>query len=144
MATFQPYVTSPTLRYLNVLNSWLGSHTRWIRPTYAKIWDGFFKGNFISNGKQVYQDHHDSIRRIVDKEKLLIYDVRDGWEPLCGFLGQNVPQAPFPSGNNVECFQKRMEALVIYIILESGATMGRVLVYGGAAFYIYYLAYRGS
>ena len=29
-------------------------------------------------------------------EKLLWFDVREGWEPLCEFLGVDVPDVPFP------------------------------------------------
>jgi len=33
------------------------------------------------------------------KDKLLIYDVKQGWEPLCKFLNKDVPKKPFPRKN---------------------------------------------
>jgi len=33
------------------------------------------------------------------KDKLLVLNVRDGWEPLCKFLGKDVPDVPFPHKN---------------------------------------------
>ena len=33
------------------------------------------------------------------KEKLLVYSVKEGWEPLCKFLGKGVPEIPFPHEN---------------------------------------------
>lgn len=32
--------------------------------------------------------------------RLLEFDVRQGWEPLCGFLGKPVPDVPFPAENS--------------------------------------------
>jgi len=32
-------------------------------------------------------------------ERLLVYDVAEGWAPLCGFLGVGVPETPFPRAN---------------------------------------------
>lgn len=33
-------------------------------------------------------------------ERLLVFHPRDGWEPLCAFLGVPVPQGPFPRVNS--------------------------------------------
>ena len=38
----------------------------------------------------------------VPKEKLLVYDVREGWAPLCAWLGVPVPDAAFPHANTRE------------------------------------------
>jgi hypothetical protein len=32
--------------------------------------------------------------------RLLVYSVRDGWDPLCTFLGRPVPDVPFPNIND--------------------------------------------
>lgn len=39
------------------------------------------------------------IRGLVPKEKLLEWNVEDGWEPLCKFLEKVVPNEPFPHAN---------------------------------------------
>ena len=39
------------------------------------------------------------IRGLVPKERLLEWTVKDGWEPLCKFLGKEVPDQPFPHTN---------------------------------------------
>ena len=33
------------------------------------------------------------------KENLLVWNVKDGWEPLCNFLGKPVPEGPLPYDN---------------------------------------------
>ena len=35
----------------------------------------------------------------VPADRLLIFDVKQGWAPLCEFLGRPVPAVPFPRGN---------------------------------------------
>lgn len=41
---------------------------------------------------------------IVPKERLLIFDAKEGWEPLCKFLNVHVPDKPFPKTNSTEEF----------------------------------------
>lgn len=39
-------------------------------------------------------------------ERLLVFTVKDGWEPLCEFLGVPVPDTEFPRANDAEEFEK--------------------------------------
>jgi hypothetical protein len=48
---------------------------------------------------EVYQEHIDHVIREVPKERLLQFEVKEGWEPLCKFLGKRVPNEPFPRMN---------------------------------------------
>jgi len=43
-----------------------------------------------------YTQTHEEIQSSVPAEKLLSFTATDGWEPLCNFLGQPVPDEPFP------------------------------------------------
>jgi hypothetical protein len=43
----------------------------------------------------------------VPKEKLLVYDIKEGWEPLCRFLNVPVPVKPFPHSNTTAEFNSR-------------------------------------
>jgi hypothetical protein len=40
----------------------------------------------------------------------LIYEVGEGWERLCKFLGVPVPAEPYPSENSTADFQARVRA----------------------------------
>ena len=53
---------------------------------------------------EVYQEHIDHVVRIVPKERLLQFEVKEGWEPLCKFLGKRVPNEPFPRMNERTAF----------------------------------------
>jgi predicted naringenin-chalcone synthase len=47
-----------------------------------------------------YRRHNDAVMRTVPTDRLLVYDVEDGWEPLCAFLDVPVPDVPFPHLNS--------------------------------------------
>ncbi|RAO65170.1 uncharacterized protein BHQ10_001182 [Talaromyces amestolkiae] len=76
-------------------------------PMLNKFFDTFFRGDFLNEGKQVYLDHLQEVRSLVPPENLLEYRVSDGWGPLCKFLGDDLPESPFPRVNDINNFQKR-------------------------------------
>jgi hypothetical protein len=55
--------------------------------------------------------------RTFDPERTLIFDVRQGWEPLCNFLGKEIPSQPFPHANTRADFQKLIATISIAIVL---------------------------
>lgn len=44
------------------------------------------------------------VRAAVPASRLLVFDVAEGWDPLCRFLGVAVPERPFPHRNEREEF----------------------------------------
>lgn len=44
----------------------------------------------------------------VPAERLLVWDPKDGWEPLCELLELPVPEQPLPHVNDTEMFQKSL------------------------------------
>ena len=55
--------------------------------------------------KVVYNEWIEHVKSVVPADKLLIYNVKQGWAPLCGFLGMPVPDTPFPRSNDADEFQ---------------------------------------
>jgi len=55
----------------------------------------------------VFRRHLEEVQRTVAPERLLVYRVADGWPPLCAFLGQPVPDEPFPHVNSSGDFRRR-------------------------------------
>ena len=39
------------------------------------------------------------MKSVVPKENLLVWQVKDGWEPICEFLDKHVPEGPIPHDN---------------------------------------------
>ena len=67
------------------------------------IWDGEFDGRFDEREHAVarFRAHAESVRATLPAERLLVFDVRDGWAPLCAFLDAAVPaDLPFPHVND--------------------------------------------
>jgi hypothetical protein len=54
------------------------------------------------------QRYHEEVQRNVPAERLLVWSVADGWEPLCAFLELPVPEAPFPHLNDSKEFTDRI------------------------------------
>jgi hypothetical protein len=48
---------------------------------------------------KAYQANEAVARELAALGKALVFSVRDGWDPLCRFLGVDVPDAPFPKTN---------------------------------------------
>ena len=55
----------------------------------------------------VFRQHVAEVQRAIPPERLLVYRVADGWEPLCRFLERPVPDQPFPHVNASDEFRRR-------------------------------------
>ena len=51
-----------------------------------------------------YERHNAEVRASAPADRFLDFDVAQGWEPLCAFLGVPVPDEPFPNVNDREQF----------------------------------------
>lgn len=71
------------------------------------IWGGTFDGRFLDRDYaiRVFNEHNQSVRDSVPSDRLLVYDVKLGWGPLCSFLGVDVPDEPFPHLNDMASFR---------------------------------------
>ena len=59
---------------------------------------------------EVYQRHSEEVRRTIPQERLLVYEVADGWEPLCRFLDAEVPNESMPRANSTDEFRQNLAA----------------------------------
>jgi hypothetical protein len=71
------------------------------------------KEAILVNASVVYEDHYDTIRRIVPKDKLLNYELGSGWDQICEFLGKEKPQEKFPRINEAAALEKAMNGVVL-------------------------------
>lgn len=49
-----------------------------------------------------FKRRNDAVIAAVPRERLLVFEAKEGWEPLCAFLGVPVPDAPYPRVNSRE------------------------------------------
>ena len=59
----------------------------------------------------VFERSNEEVRRRVPDAKLLVYEVKEGWKPLCEFLGVEVPEKPFPRLNDTREFRRGVRAI---------------------------------
>ncbi|MBI3433201.1 MAG: hypothetical protein HY018_13440 [Hydrogenophilales bacterium] len=52
--------------------------------------------------------HNEAVKAAIPADQLLVYEVKDGWGPLCEFLGKPVPSTPFPCTNDRAEFWDRV------------------------------------
>ena len=83
---------------------------------------------------QQYQRHNQDIIEHVPKDNLLIFNVKEGWEPLTDFLGCEVPvdhEFPHSKINTTKSLKKMRN---IFLTVVYGWIPGVVLTAGGAYF----------
>jgi Sulfotransferase domain len=49
-----------------------------------------------------FNAHNEWVKRACPPERLLVFEVSQGWEPLCTFLGNPIPSTPFPRTNDAD------------------------------------------
>jgi Sulfotransferase domain len=109
-------VRDPEKWYESVASTIYQSSNRDPTPLHARmidtlIWQGTFNGRFEEKDYAIaiFQRHIEEVKRDVPPEKLLVYDVKEGWPPLCTFLGVEVPaEKSFPHLNDRESFLSRI------------------------------------
>lgn len=63
------------------------------------------------NAKARYVALHEEVRRLCPPERLLEFQLQDGWEPFCKFLGKDIPAGPFPFVNDGAVFLQRAQTI---------------------------------
>lgn len=53
-----------------------------------------------------FNRHNEGARREFSPGRLLVFEAKEGWEPLCGFLDVPVPDIPYPRANSREEFSQ--------------------------------------
>lgn len=141
METCERRFAHPLTKGLIPITNFLRMHSRWTRPAFKRSWEILFDGDFTNNAKEGYDSHYEHVRSLVPKDRLLEYNVKDGWAPLCKFLNVEHPGFEFPRGNTTETLNKRFEAalkLTLKAIFKRLAFLGigaLALAYGSMFLY---------
>jgi hypothetical protein len=104
----------------------------------------FENGDFSPNSKaaQVYLEHNALVRKLCPPERLLEFKLGSGWEPLCEFLGAEMPppDVPYPNVNDTEMFIGLHKVILIraamWAVLKVAAGAGSIGLIVGAAWYL--------
>lgn len=80
------------------VQQWLNMVVKIIEKT------GFPMGLDFDGLAERYEAHNQAVRDLIPAEQLLVFQVKEGWEPLCKFLDVELPTMEFPRTNNREEF----------------------------------------
>lgn len=84
------------------MQAWLDMAVRVVDKT------GFPDGLDSAGLMKAFTAHNDAVKAAIPADRLLVYQVKDGWDPLCAFLGVPVPDTPFPRTNDRAEFWDRV------------------------------------
>lgn len=82
------------------------------------IWGKLFEGKFKDKTYAIenYNAHNEEVKKSIPPDMLLIFEAKDGWEPLCNFLGKEIPSIPFPRTNKKDDFHTWAKGLIKEIL----------------------------
>lgn len=135
-------------------DSWLKSYQHLIKP--PSYWDTFCllplpgylsfrmflksrhkwwqdEYNYSDAAEQVMHFYINKIKSNIPSERILLFKLEDGWEPLCKFLNKDIPEEDFPHMNdhvsrNQQFLIRKQKGLAIWMTwMKQIATIATVL-----------------
>jgi hypothetical protein len=59
-----------------------------------------------------FEQRVEEIKQALPSDRLLVYEVKQGWQPLCDFLDVPIPDGPFPHANSREETARLIEEMI--------------------------------
>lgn len=91
------------------------------------VWEGIFHGKLEDKAYaiKIFNQHIEEVKRTVPGERLLIFESKQGWEPLCAFLNVPVPAGkPYPHVND----SARMKRMLKYAPVIFGGALTTITI----------------
>jgi hypothetical protein len=143
-AATQARTATPAARFLYRMVEWANPRAgQGFRTVQETVWAGTLAGRFEDRDEaiRIFEEHNRDVVATVPSQRLLVFDVKEGWEPLCAFLGVPVPVGePFPHVNDAADFSRRQRAQYQHIARMVLSALGAVAA--GAAVLIFGLSRR--
>ena len=84
-----------------------------MNPAFVSMITALFGKTFTPSfldeaaAKAAFERHNEEVRKRAPRARLVEWQAKDGWGPLCAALGLPVPDEPFPVTNTTEEFRAR-------------------------------------
>ena len=88
------------------MRAWLEMATEVIAKT------GFPLGLNPDELVSAFRSHNEAVKETIPANRLLVFEVKQGWAPLCDFLDVPVPDTEFPRTNHREEFWDRVNGKI--------------------------------
>ncbi|KAH9907026.1 hypothetical protein F4778DRAFT_724415 [Xylariomycetidae sp. FL2044] len=107
------------LRYTGLLSEFMAAWIEFSSLSPKQLWGDKPPGD-VAAALQTYNDHNETVRKIIPPEQLLDIKLEDGlgWEQICPFLGHRIPDVPYPRGNDPQEFKKTANGILARGILS--------------------------
>jgi len=98
----------------HISDAWRDIDPKW--DSYMSLMDQMWNASGLMEDESTTAEYmsdameryNEGVKEIVPAERLLVWSVADGWEPLCEFLDVPVPDQPFPAVNDSKQFGERI------------------------------------
>ena len=84
---------------------------------FSRIWR--------DNANDAYVKHIEMVKRVTPKDRLLVFGLGEGWEPLCKFLDKEVPDMPFPRVNEMVAAQAMIKLYIAEVYRRKMVKLAR-------------------
>ncbi|CAG5080481.1 Oidioi.mRNA.OKI2018_I69.PAR.g9609.t1.cds [Oikopleura dioica] len=108
----------------------MGLYMDWIRPLLLGPESRNFHGDNMDVLRLKYRMHNQYVMNNCPKDKLLVWRIEEGWEPICKFLGKPVPDGPLPHKNRLGGVIQELAESVDYQAMVRKQTISLVLRMG--------------
>lgn len=140
--SMEPVVRNSKMGFLGFAFYWLPTlrfFTTYVRAAEeGRYGELYFRDGNQTCVRETYGYHMDYLRKVVPREKLVLYNVKEGWGPLCEALGKEVPAEPFPRANDSKAVEELFRQKVMQGLLRWVWFGGVVVV--GVGVLLYYLS----
>jgi hypothetical protein len=85
--------------------------------SYMEMMEGMWEQSGLINAgpdttaedmQAAMERYHQEVQSSIPADRLLVWSVQEGWEPLCEFLELPIPDTPFPRLNDSKVFAERV------------------------------------
>lgn len=92
-------------------DNWPPPAVPWLTMVYKIVIDRSLGGRTDKDGViAAFHAQEAAVKAAIPASRLLVHQAKDGWEPLCAFLGVPVPATPYPRTNSKEEFFQLMKS----------------------------------
>lgn len=102
-------ISQTILKVLTAPDDWPAEQVEWLSMVSKLALGRSLQGRTDRQGVlEAFHHQEIEVKETLPSDRLLVFRARDGWEPLCTFLGKPIPNEPYPRSNSREEFFELM------------------------------------